>query len=38
MKTSQNIQESNDRQTEVKVLRLFSARTEQYASTEECIK
>ena len=38
MKTLQNIQELRDRQTETKVLRLFSATTEKYASKEKCIK
>ena len=36
-KTQQNIRESNSRQTESIVLRLFLARTQQYASKEECI-
>ena len=33
-----SIQESRDRPTEAKVLRLFLAIAEQYASKEECIK
>ena len=33
-----SIQESRDRQTEAKILRLFPATAEQYASKEECIK
>ena len=41
MKTQKNIQEPSDRQTETKLVRLFSARTEQYAGKEQyagCIK
>ena len=33
-----NFQDPRDRQTEAKVLRLFSATTKQYTSKEKCIK
>lgn len=34
----QNIQEPKGRQTETKVMRIFSSTIEQRASKEECIK